>query len=898
MDVTRQNPQGRSREEEDLKELDFKLRLEYLKSEDEIIRENAAVELGPWGDLRAVEPLIEALRDKEWTVRLAAAEALGRLADARAVAPLVECIADRDGGVRDKAMEALQAIGEPAVDTLLGALKDERPQVRKQVVYTLGELRRILGESMDARAADPILNALKDPVAAVREAAAACVREFKLTHAEERVVASLKDERFGTRFYTVQKLTEIGRSGDTGKDEAIPHLIGAIEDPQLGPVAAEGLGTIGDPRAVDALLAALERDNMRQIGVTALLQIGEPSVLPLIEKMNSENPKVRAEVAWGLGLLKDPRAVEALVAATDDQEAEVRRHAIMALGLIKDARAVGPLIAALADESLAGEAKDALVPIGEPAVEPLLSALEGATGRMRRDILWVLGMIRDRRATEPLIAALKDEDPDTRAVAILGLGCVRDERAVEPLIAAMGEDRFADSVAQALAEIGEPAVEPLITVVESAERELLVRQKAAKALGLIKDARAVEPLIRALQDPILRHAAATALVGFRAIATARLIEVMQDENPEIRAHAAAALGRLMDGDALPALLLATRDPEPSVRAQVARALGQLEDRRAVPELIGALKDPDGGVRLEAVRALGFLRERQAAGPLTELFTDDELREEASEALLRIGAPAVETLIAALVKPEMECGSEMSPQSEPQPASSGDATAVERSAPSAAAEPVVPVSFDPQRSSETTEGTGEPKPSAEISAYGIVLKSSTDQSTRSDQQTAARAMESGQGERPPNEMTETASEMDESASDRSWEVRREAAWTLGMIRDKRAVAPLIAAVKTDVHQVRISAIQALGRLEAEEAVELLIDVIRTDERLRKVAAESLILVGDPAYEAVAKLFQESLGDVRAVAKWILEGLGQRACEAAEREAAEVPKELSRELDDIY
>ncbi|TKB80831.1 MAG: HEAT repeat domain-containing protein [Nitrospira sp.] len=868
MNATRQHPQGLSPEEEQ-KELDFKVRVELLKSEDEALRENAAVELGCVGDLRAVEPLMEALRDKEWPVRFAAAESLAHLPDVRAVGALVECIADNHGGVRDKAGCALQAIGEPAVEPLIAALNHERAEVRKQVIYILGELRRILGEPMDLHAAEPMLNALKDPVPAVREAAAACVREFKLSHAEVRVVEALKDERFGTRFYSVQKLTDVARSSDSGKDSALPHLIGAIEDPQIGPVAAEGLGTIGDPRAVEPLLASIERDDMRQIGVTALLRIGEPSVLPLIGKMKSENPALRAEVAWGLGMLRDPRAVEALAAASEDEAAEVRRNAVMALGLIRDARAVEPLLKALADDSLAEEAKDSLVPIGEPAVEPLLAKLEGSSGRLRRDILWVLGMIRDRRAVESLIVALKDDDPEIRAVAIQGLGFVRDERGVAPLIEAMREDRFANNVVQALADIGEPAVEPLIAAMESSEQDLLVRQKAAKTLGMIKDARAVDPLIHALQDPVLRHAAATALVEFRTVATVRLIEVMHDENPDIRAHAAAALGHLMDGQALPALLLATGDPEPSVRAQAARALGRMEDRRALPELIAALKDSDCGVRVEAVRALGFLKEKQAVGPLIELFADDELRGDASEALFQIGVPAVEPLIAALAKPDADAErpSESSPaELESQPAvKSGEAGAVVVEAPpSKSLESVIPVSFNPEPSSDAPE----------------------------------RERESGR-EAQATEMTEPAGELEESASDNSWMRRKEAAWTLGMIRDKRAVEPLIAALKRDLHQVRMSAIEALGRMEAEAAVAALIDVVKTDGRLRKLAAESLILIGDPAYHPVFALKESELDpDLRAVAMWILEGIGRLACEADEQEAAGPSKDLIRELDEIY
>jgi len=54
------------------------------------------------------------------------------------------------------------------------------------------------------------------------------------------------------------------------------------------------------------------------------------------------------------------------------------------------------------------------------------------------------------------------------------------------------------SAANALAEIGEPAVEPLIAVLKDSDEN--VRNLAIVSLGDIGDARAVEPLIHALKD--------------------------------------------------------------------------------------------------------------------------------------------------------------------------------------------------------------------------------------------------------------------------------------------------------------------------------------------------------------------------------------------------------------
>lgn len=92
-----------------------------------------------------------------------------------------------------------------------------------------------------------------------------------------------------------------------------------------------------------------------------------------------KNRAICQAVAEALGKLGDTRAVEPLIAALQDEDVELRRAAAQALGEIGDSRAVEPLIAALRDKDIElrrvaaralGEIEDA------QAVEPLLATLE------------------------------------------------------------------------------------------------------------------------------------------------------------------------------------------------------------------------------------------------------------------------------------------------------------------------------------------------------------------------------------------------------------------------------------------------------------------------------------------------------------------------------------------
>ena len=93
---------------------------------------------------------------------------------------------------------------------------------------------------------------------------------------------------------------------------------------------------------------------------------------------------------------------------------------------------------------------------------------------------------------------------------------------------------------------------------------------------------------------------------YKNVKVERLINKLQNKNPEVRVNAAVALGRIRSVDAVPALIQALSDENPMVRAAAASTLGEtgVESKEAEPALMQLLQDQDTFVRVNAARALG------------------------------------------------------------------------------------------------------------------------------------------------------------------------------------------------------------------------------------------------------------------------------------------------------
>jgi HEAT repeat protein len=226
--------------------------------------------------------------------------------------------------------------------------------------------------------------------------------------------------------------------------------------------------------------------------------------------------------------LKAQKDIKGLIKALDyKKEASIRAGAALALGEIKDPTAVEPLMAALTDSDIEVRKQTAwaLHEIGDSRVEPLITILKNAPKRLIFDSMKgeagvYFGAIEaliqiGPPAVPSLIATLRKSN--IRRVSAEILGCIKDVRAVEPLITALGdEDRYVrEEAAKALAKTGSPSVEPLIAEFKNSKRE--VRKSSAQTLAIIRDPRAIEPLNQLLQDSDgdVREAASAALKALR-----------------------------------------------------------------------------------------------------------------------------------------------------------------------------------------------------------------------------------------------------------------------------------------------------------------------------------------------------------------------------------------------
>jgi HEAT repeat protein len=109
-----------------------------------------------------------------------------------------------------------------------------------------------------------------------------------------------------------------------------------------------------------------------------------------------------------------------------------------------------------------------------------------------------------------------------------------------------------------------------------------IRSYAAETIGMMKDPRAIKPLIEALNDEAkkVRSDVHTAIFRIGAPAVDPLIEALNDEDKEYRAAVIAVLGRIGTPAAVDTLISVVENKHSDIRVDAAQILCSLDDPKA------------------------------------------------------------------------------------------------------------------------------------------------------------------------------------------------------------------------------------------------------------------------------------------------------------------------------
>ncbi len=314
--------------------------------------------------------------------------------------------------------------------------------------------------------------------------------------------------------------------------------------------------------------------------------MGAPMV-PMLEKRlaDDKKPEVKAAIARVLGEAKQPSSVAVLMdaidpAASDSDAKNLNKEIANALGRIGDPSAV-------------------------PALNKLLKTKDNYTVLAAID---ALGDMKAKESFEALYSIATDDaiEPFITKKAIIALGELGDPRAVPGMVRAMFKERkgvsFYMESSFGLYQLGKPAADALVPVVEGKDKELA--EWAGK--NNIKDVALLAKGTQVLGDLHDKRAEKT-IVGFLNFKSD-----FDDIKLIMRMRAADALGRMRSKEAVKPIAAMLDEEEANARKEYVWSLARIGGKDAVAKLVETAGKGPWGAREESMRGVAMLGEDPAA----------------------------------------------------------------------------------------------------------------------------------------------------------------------------------------------------------------------------------------------------------------------------------------------
>lgn len=293
----------------------------------------------------------------------------------------------------------------------------------------------------------------------------------------------------------------------------------------------------------------------RSAAMKQVAELGAEAVPALIEALDSPNSIYLQYILIDIG---EP-AIQPLIVALQNKHDSRRAHAAHTLGRLKATAAIPALTALLTDKS----------------------------SIVRKEAAAAFSHLVDSTSVIALCRLLMDDDPDVRGSAAQALGVQQDERAIEPLNTVFLEDpdeNVRKVAHKSLHQLGHHPDETRIKVdagwrtrlAELLSETTQIKEKfKPDTFGIPR----VELLIATLEssDTHVQRRAVRELVKLGDKAVIPLIGALVSHNSNVRAHAAWALGEIGDKRALDALQAALKDEDENVRYASNQAIQKINE---------------------------------------------------------------------------------------------------------------------------------------------------------------------------------------------------------------------------------------------------------------------------------------------------------------------------------
>jgi HEAT repeat protein len=278
---------------------------------------------------------------------------------------------------------------------------------------------------------------------------------------------------------------------------------------------------------------------------------------------------------------------------------------------------------------------------------------------VRESAVRIAGYFGYRDTANLLLDTLDDPDSSVRRAAVENLSHIEDERALRKLLEAARDSsaKIRSAAAQSLAYMEHSAALPeLLCLLDDADP--WVRYHAARSLGRLRSLEALDALSQLAQSDPATHVRIAAVDALGSIGGRRAVSILapivDSGDRDLGRAALMALGAVGHPDAVQPILTLLRSEDSSKRLEAVHAIGLRRDREAVDALQWtAAADTDPSVSKAAIEVLARLATPESIAALVRLSGDRRLREQAVNALSRLGASHVETVATGLASVQME-----------------------------------------------------------------------------------------------------------------------------------------------------------------------------------------------------------------------------------------------------